>query len=158
MGEPITQKHLKKYLGWKMRVVRCKELIARAKSEECFPAMRENVGSQHQPGSGDQMERSVIRRMEIEEKLLPIIEENERNMAQIEQAINSLDDPYEQEVLTCRYLDGEWVEDEQRSSYDLMPWAAVAMCIHKNDDEKYVKSVTRAHGQALKSISEFTFE
>ena len=158
MGEPISKKHLKKYLGWKMRVDSNKERIARAEHEAMWPTMGTSDGSQHQPGPGDRMERAIIRRMALEDKLQPIIEADEYRMEQIDEAINSLDDPFEQEVLTLRYIDGEWDDEEQRSSYRPMKWESVAVSMYGDDEEKHVKAATRLHGQALVSISKFIFE
>lgn len=152
MGEPISQKHLKKYLGWKMRVDNNQERIARAKSEERFAPMRESDGSKHQPGAGDRMGNAILRRMELEQRLLPVINEDTRKMKQIELAINSLDDPFEQEVLTCRYIDGE------EGFYTMKSWSDVALQIYGDNDEKHIKAANRLHDRALQSISKFTFE
>ena len=155
MGEPITQEHLEKYIGWKMRVDSTGERIARAKSNETFPPMKGGDGSKHQPGSGDRMVRAIHRRMDIEARLLPIIEETLDEMEKIEQAIYSLEDPFEQEVLICRYLDGYFDEDGDYH-YKLMPWAQVAMKIYRGSEEKHLKATQRLHNRALLSISAFT--
>lgn len=156
MGEPITQEHLEKYIGWKMRVDSNRERIARAKSNETFPPMKEGDGSKHQPGAGDRMVRAIHQRMDIEARLLPIIEETLDKMERIEQAVYSLEDPFEQEVLTYRYLDG-YFDDEGYYHYKLMPWAQVAIKIYRGDDEKHLKYIQRLHDKALEHIGAFTF-
>ena len=152
MGEPITQEHLEKYIGWKMRVDSNQERIARAKSNETFPPMKEGDGSKHQPGAGDRMVSAILQRMDIEARLLPIIEETLDKMERIEQAVYSLEDPFEQEVLTYRYLDG-YIDEDGDYHYKLMPWADVAVKIYGGDEEKHLKATYRLHDRAIESLS-----
>lgn len=158
MGEPITQKHLLNYLGWKMQVHNDKERLARAEHEAMWPVAGESSGSQHQPGKGDRMERAVIRKVELDEDLLPRIKENERKMGQIIRAINALDSPLEQEVLRLTYIDGAWNDDLQRYTYEQATQAEVARKMRGNDDEADTLWVKRLHKQALRSIGKFMLE
>lgn len=144
MGEAITKEHLKKYKGWKVRVALDLGRIAEAKSAAEFRPMRESDGSKHNPSASDGM-GGAIRWMELKDRLLPAIEENQRKMEQIERAIDRLDDPMEQSVLIARYIAGEGSEPT--------PWAAVAMKIYRRDDENAVQNATRLHGRALVSIA-----
>lgn len=157
MGEPITQEYLSKYLGWKMRVDSNLERIARAKSAELFPGMRESDGSKRNPGASDRMANAIDRRMNLEEKLLPVINDDLAKMERIEKAINSLDDPMEQDVLTYRFIDG-YYDEEGNYIYDLMPWDEVAMRIYKGNDEKHLQAVYRLRKRALDSIREVELE
>ena len=158
MGEPITQQHLLKYLGWKMCVDNDKERIARAEHEAMWPTAGESSGSQHQPGKGDRMERAIIRKVGLDEDLLPRIRDTEGKMKQITRAINAMDDPFEQEVLRLTYIDGAWSEELQRYTYEPATQAEVALKMRGNDDEADTQWVKRLHQKALRSISKFMFE
>ena len=148
--ETITQEHLKKYKGWEMRVASDRERIARAKSEELFPGMKESDGSKHQAGASDRMANAVIRRLDIEEKLLPRIVATIEKMEAVEAAVAALDDPMEEEVLTLRYIIGDgsrW-----------MKWPEVAKRIYRDDDERHLQAVYRLHGRALQSLRKVSVE
>lgn len=153
MGEPITQKHLEQYLDWKMCVELDKERLARAEHEAMWPTAGESSGSQHQPGKGDRMERAVIRKVELDDEVLPRIRDNERKMKQIRQAINALDDLLEQEVLRLTYIDGGWDEDLKQYTYKPAKRVEVGLKMHRNED--WAKKV---HKQAIQSIGRFIFE
>lgn len=153
MGEPITQKHLLRYLGWKMCVDNDRERLARAEHEAKWPTVGESSGSQHLPGTGDRMERAVIRKMELEEELLERICANEGRMEQVNRAVNGLDDPLEQEVLRLTYIDGAWDEELQRYTYRPATRAEVALKMRRN--EEWAKQL---HRQAIQSIGQFMFE
>lgn len=148
MSEPITKEHLKNYKSWRIRVDMDTEELARAESVSYFKPMRESDGSQHQPGGSDGM-GAAIRKMELEERLLPIIEEHKRKMRRIEDAIDRLDNPMEQNVLLAKYIVGD--------PYEVTTWAEVAMKIYRKDDENAVQNATRLHGRALKSIAKEKF-
>lgn len=156
MGEPITQEHLEKYLGWKMSVDSNTERITRAKSGETFPERKEGDGSKHQPGSGDRMVNAIMRRMDIESRLLPVIEETLDKMERIERAIYRLEDPFEQEVLMRRYIDG-YVDEDGFYHYKKMKWADVAAILYGNDDESHKKAAQRLHDEAIEHIGAFEF-
>lgn len=147
MGETITRESLRKYKGWKMRVESDKEQIARARSAELFPAMRESDGSQHQTGTGDRMVNAANRRMELEEKLGPRIRATEKKIQAVDAVVESIDDPLEQEVLNLRYLFDD-------GSVRLMKWKEVARRIYGDDEEKYLKAAQRLHDEAIVSFDE----
>lgn len=144
MGEPMTKERLENYPKLKTEVERLCERIARMKSSEKFRSMTEGDGSQHQPGKGDQLERAILRRMEYEEKMEPIISTSRREMEAIERAINSLADPMERDVLRARYTEGE--------HYKPLPWRDVALSLYHNDEEKHLQAAFRLHNKALRSI------
>lgn len=158
VGEPITQEHLLKYLGWKMCVHNDKERLARAEHEAMWPTAGESSGSQHQPGRGDRMERAVIRKVELDEDLLPRIRGNEHRMGQITRAIDALDDPFEQEVLRLIYIDGAWDEELQQYTYEQATQSEVARKMRGKDDEASAAWVKRLHQRALQSIGRLLFE
>lgn len=158
MGEPITQKHLLWYLGWKMQRDNDQERLTRAEHEARWPTAGESSGSQHQPGKGDRMERAVIHKMELEDELLQRIRETEDKMEQITRAISALADPFEQEVLRLTYIDGAWNEDLQRYTYEQATQSEVARKMRGDDDVADTAWVKRLHRQALRSIGRFIFE
>lgn len=92
------------------------------------------------------MERAIIRRMEYEERVMPQIEEAQKEMEEIEAAIDGVPDPMEREVLRLRYIDGE--------NCRLMPWKDVASQLFGDNDERHLLAAYRLHGRALVSISE----
>lgn len=147
MGGPMTEQRLSKYISLKLEVEHQLERIARMKSEETFPVMKEPSESQHQPGAGDRMERAILRRMEYEEKVAPLIQANEDEMNAIEDAIAGLDDPMEREVLRLRYIDGC---EEVKSRHQL--WKDVAVRLYGDDDEKWMQAAYRLHRRALRNI------
>ena len=145
MGEPMTKQRLTNYIFLKMEVEHQLERIARMRNEEKFPAMRESDGSQHTPGTGDRMERAIIRRMEYEDEVADQLNESIAEMRKIERAVNSLANIQEREVLRLRYLDG--------SGCRHMSWPEVAMAMYRDNDEKHKQAVYRIHGRALKNIT-----
>lgn len=140
----MNKEQLRKYVSLKMEVENQLERIARARSEERFPSMRENIGSQRPLGGSDRMGAAIIRRMDLEEKLTPIISAKLDEMERIERAINFLDDPMEREILRIRYIDGH--------SFRLTPWRDVALKVYGDDDEAQLSAVHRLHGRALQHL------
>lgn len=138
------KKYLGEYAGLKKEVEKSLDRIARAKSNTQIPAMRESDGSQHQSGSGDRFEKSVIRFMDAKERLYPVIEEKVAHMRRIEAAIEEMRDPFEREVLRLRYLDADYGR--------LVPWKDVAMSLYGDDDENQKQATYRLHGRALQSL------
>lgn len=103
---PMTKERLLRYRSLRMENENQLERLARMKSGELFPAIREGEGAQHTGTAGDRLTDAVIRRMEYEERIRPLIEANLREMGEIEAAIGRIQDPMEREVLRLRYLDG----------------------------------------------------
>ena len=74
IAQPMTKERLMRYRSLRMENENQLERLARMKSGEQFPAMREGDGSQH-AGAGDRLTGAVLRRMEYEqarEKLLTL--------------------------------------------------------------------------------------
>ena len=139
--EPMTQDRLCRYIGLKIQSENYTERLARMKSRELFPPMRENDGSQRQPGGGDRMGGAIAHRMEVEDVLADKIDANRLEMRKIEAAINSLE-PMEAEVLWARYIDDN---DGKRRT-----WEDIAESIYKDADK--VRTVTRIHDRAIENI------
>ena len=142
--QPMTQQRLAAYVSLRLENENRLERLARLKNEAEIPAARQGNESQHTPGTGDRMERAIIRAMEYEDKVRPLIDKNRLEMETIEAAINGLPDPMEREVLRLRYLDGE--------NYRLTPWREIASLIYGADGEAQIRAVFRLHGSALKNI------
>lgn len=147
------KKYLMKYAGLKTKVQNQTERIIRARNNTLIPAMRQSDGSQRQPGGTDRLGSVLTRALDLEERLLPSIEESTAQMREIEEAVDGLEDSFESEVLRLRYLDCCFIDDdgiEHRCS--LVPWKHVAMNLYGDDDEKYLQATYRLHGRALQSI------
>ena len=145
MGEPMTKQRLMQYIFLKMEVENQLERIARMRNEEKFPAMRESDGSQHTSGTGDRMERAIIRRMEYEDKVADQLNAAMAEMRKIEKAVDSLSNIQEREVLRLRYIDG--------SGCRHTPWADIAVAMYRDNDEPQKQAVYRIHGRALQNIA-----
>lgn len=143
--DKMTKERLASYISLKMEVDNQLERLTRMRNEEKIPAMRESDGSQHSPGTGDRMERAIIRRMEYEDRVIPQIEAALAEMETIEQAIYAVADPMEREVLRLRYMEGNYIRH--------MPWHDVALKLFGDDDKRHMVATYRLHTQALHSIT-----
>ena len=144
IAQPMTKERLLRYRSLRMENENQLERLARMKSGELFPAIREGEGAQH-AGAGDRLTGAVFRRMEYEERIRPLIEANLREMGEIEAAIGRIQDPMEREVLRLRYIDG--------ACWKPMPWGEVALRIYGDNDERCLMATYRLHSRALASIN-----
>ena len=101
-------------------------------------------GTKPTGGMGDRQERSILRRMEYEERHGAEIEAKRAELRFIEDSINSVDDPMERMVLRIRYTGSENAKP--------MPWRSVAVAIYKDDSDAKMLAIYRLHGRALKSL------
>lgn len=143
--DKMTKERLASYISLKMEVDNQLERLTRMRNEEKIPAMRESDGSQHSPGTGDRMERAIIRRMEYEDRVIPQIEAALAEMETIEQAIYAVADPMEREVLRLRYMEGNYIRH--------LPWRDVALKLFGDDDKRHMVATYRLHTQALHNIT-----
>ena len=143
--EHMTKSRLAAYVSLRTENENRLERLTRLKNEAEIPATRQGDESQHTPGGNSRMERAIIRAMEYEESIRPLIEANRREMAAIEASIAALPDPLEREILRLRYVDGD--------GYRAMPWKDVALKLFGDDDERHILAAYRLHGRALVSIS-----
>ena len=79
-----------------------------------------------------------------EARLIQRIQEGERKLDRIEEAIDRIPDPMQRVVLHHRYIDCEF--------YQLPTWPEVAVRIYGDNDEKHLQKVSRLHGRALQSF------
>ena len=140
----MTKQRLASYVSLRMENENRLERLTRLRNEAEIPAIRQGDGSKYSPSAGERMERAIIRAMEYEEQIKPLIEANRREMEIIEAAIDALCDPMEREVLRLRYIDGEGCR--------LMPWKDVAVCLFGSDDDRHLLATYRLHGKALQSL------
>lgn len=141
----MTKQWLATYVSLRMENENRLERLARLKNETEIPAIRQGDGSQHSPCTGGRMERAIIRVMEYEEQIKPLIEENRRTMRAIEARIDALPDPMEREVLRLRYIDGD-------GGCRHMPWKDVALAVFGDNDDRHLLAIYRLHGRAIQNI------
>ena len=71
--QPMTKERLMRYRSLRMENENQLERLARLKNSEKIPAPKVSDGSQHTGGASDRMANAVIRRMEYEERIRPLI-------------------------------------------------------------------------------------
>ena len=141
---PMTKERLARYISLRRENENQLERLARMRNEEKIPAIKESDGSQHTAGGSDRMANAIIRRMEYEDRVMPQIEENLKEMEYIEATINRLPDPMEREVLRLRYIDG--------STWRHLPWGEVALRLYGDNDEKQLLATYRLHKRAIENL------
>ena len=140
-----TQKErLSQYLSLRTEIEIRLERLERLKNEELLPGRRDDDGAQHTAPAGDRLERAIIRRMEYEARVLPEIEQRRREMKEIEEAINRLDDPMERLVLQLRYTESETCRP--------IAWREISRRIFGGDSHSCLLATYRLHGRALDNI------
>ena len=138
------KKRLSQYSAIRVELDILEERLEQLKSEETLPAMRPGTGSKPTGGTGDRQERSIIRRMEYEERHGAEIDAKRAELRFIESSITAVADPMERMVLRIRYTESETAKP--------MPWRAVAMAIYKDDSDSKMLAIYRLHGRALNSL------
>lgn len=140
------KKRLSQYSAIRVELDNLEDRLERLKSEETLPAMRPSNGSKPTGGTGDRQERSIIRRMEYEERYMEEILAKRNELRDIECLINDVPDPMERMVLRIRYTDSETAKPT--------PWRAVARAIYKDDSDSKMLAIYRLHGRALNSLQD----
>lgn len=145
MGEPITKERLKNYKSLRRSVENQLLRLEELENDTQIPAMRESDGSKRPPAAnGSRMEKAIVRWMTYDDDISPDIAEKKAEMEAIRAAINQLTDAQEQEVLRCRYIDGD--------GYNPTKWRDVALKMYRDDDESKVKAAQRVHDRAIINI------
>ena len=96
--------------------------------------------------SSSRVEREVIRKTELEERLLNMYREEHRQREYIEALVERLEDPNQQTAIEMRYLDGT-------------PWAAVSAALYGDRldydelERRYIKATHKVHSAALLALS-----
>lgn len=144
------KKRLSQYSAIRVELDILEDRLERLKSEEVLPAMRQGSGSKPTGGIGDRMERSIIRRMEYEERHGQDIDAKRDELRYIEESIQAVADPMERMVLRIRYTESETTKP--------MPWRAVALAIYKDDSDSKMLAIYRLHSKALTSLQGIMYE
>lgn len=134
------------YCALKAETKHLLERLHRAKASTEFPVIEKQNGAGYTGPKKDRMEKAVIRKVELEERLQPMIESNCCRMAEIEDEIWCLQDPMEREVLRLRYMDSD--------GFRPVRWTDVAAELYGDDDEAKLRAVYRLHLRALKHLEE----
>lgn len=144
MAEPMDKNRLYRYVYLNMEYLNQLERLARLENDTLLPAMQEGDGSQRSILKSSRMEKAAIRKMEAEKRINAKIDEVLDEMTRIEDAVDSLTDPMQKEVLRLRYIDGERCKH--------MRWNDISTAIYGDDEDKNLRAVYRIHGQALKEL------
>lgn len=139
-----AKEYLRKYAALKMEARNNEERILLAFNETQIPAMKQGDGSQRTAGAGDRQEKAAIRYIEIKDRLQPQVDANKAEMRKIEDAINSLEDGLQREVLRQRYIDAD--------TWKPVPWRIVSTKMYGDDEGKNVQHVQRVHREAISII------
>lgn len=144
MAEVMDKNRLYRYVSLEMEYQSQLERLERLENDTLLPAMQEGDGSQRSILKSSRMEKAAIRKMEAEKRINAKIDSIIDEMAKIEDAVDSLKDPLQREVLRLRYIDGE--------GYRHTRWCDISCAIYGDDEERNLRQVYRIHGQALKEL------
>ena len=100
-----------------------------------YPGAQALTGMPAAHSEDNAMERVLIQKASLLESYRQTVDQLERKMREVEEAIASLDSP-EREIIRCRYI-------------DCMPWEKV--CVKTNYSWR---SVHRIHARALRKLEE----
>lgn len=148
MSEPVTKERLSKYIFLETEYYNQLDRLERLENDTQLPAMKEGDGSQRSLLKTSRMENAAIRKMEQEKKIRARLAELETELAEIQDAVDSLIDPMHREVLRLRYIDCETLR--------LTRWDDVALKIYGSDEEKYLMALWRIHNAALEVLEKET--
>lgn len=144
----MDRKELENYIGLRLETEHQIERIARMKSAEVLPALRQGDGSQHTGGDGQRMAKAVEARIVYEEQLRPQIEANKRRLAAVEAAVAVMPNALEREVLRLRYMDSRYCRP--------LKWREVAIALYGDDDQKFLDAVFRIHRTAIQNFEKIS--
>lgn len=150
MGETVWKNRLYQYVYLQMEYYNQLDRLARLENDTQLPAMQDGDGSQRSLLKSSRMESASVRKMDREKKIHDRIKEITAEMDEIEDAVDSLSDPLQKEVLRLRYLDGDRCRH--------MKWDDVARQIYGSDEERHKMSIYRIHGHALIALEKLKGE
>ena len=138
---------LESYQRYQKRIDNTEERLAFLESTLGAPSSSNLSGmpSGSRDGSSKQ-ERDVLKKLELEEKLQDMYEEENRQREEIESLIEQMDEPDEQTVIEMRYLDGA-------------NWWTISAALHgklpdyDEHEERYLKRTFKIHGRALQTLA-----
>lgn len=100
-------------------------------------------------GGGDgtsKVERQVVKRMELEDKIRRMVEDEQKQRAELEDLIDCMKNPDEQAVIEMRY-------------FDRAKWWPICEALYSMEDDyeenadKYLKRTFKLHGSALQALA-----
>lgn len=141
----MTKTRLMSYVYLKMEYNNQIERLIKLENSAQLPAMGESDGSQRSILKTSRVENAVVRLVSQGEKIKQRIDEIYTELMEIEDAIDSLSDPMQKEVLRLRYIDCENCRHTK--------WNDVAVKIYGCDSDKHKMAVWRIHGHALQELS-----
>ena len=145
MNETAWKNKLSQYVYMQKEYYNQLDRLQQLQNDAELPAMQEGDGSQRSLLKTSRMENATIRKIEQEKKINARLKELDREMSEIEDAIDALTDPMQREVLRLRYIDCEDLR--------LTRWNDVAMKIYGSDEEKYIMAIWRTHKHALQALA-----
>lgn len=145
MNETAWKNKLSQYAFMQKEYYNQLDRLQQLQNDAELPAMQDGDGSQRSLLKTSRMENATIRKIEQEKKINARLKELDREMAEIEDAIDTLTDPLQREVLRIRYTDCEDLR--------LTRWNDVAMKIYDSDEEKYIMAIWRTHKHALQALA-----
>lgn len=107
-----------------------------------------NLSGMPSGGRGDssKVEREVIRKAELEDRIRTLYAEENRHREEIEDLIDRLERPEQQTAIEMRYIDGA-------------RWDAVSAALYSDEadyeqrEQKYLKRTFKVHGAALLALA-----
>lgn len=149
MSRPIDKERLRRYS--KLRVSIENQTMRLMEMEAALTSSSSGIGDgmPHSSFAVDRMAIQVCRKLELEEIIKSNLLKEKQEAKEIEQAIQLLTEPMEQEVLRLKYLDD-------------MTWPKVAEKLfgkledYVDKSESYLRRTHRLHGTALVSIGKAT--
>lgn len=142
----LTRERLRNYIPLQLEVYDQLERIARMKSAEQIPPMKESTGGGYTPGTGDNLERAILNRLAYQDKIVPEVNAILDKLDATRAAIGSLPDPMDRMILRLRYID---MEDCKQ-----LGWKEIAIRIYGDDEERHVRAAQRLHDKAVAEIPE----
>lgn len=138
---------LESYQRYQKRIDNTEERLAFLESTLGAPSSSNLSGmpSGSRDGSS-KAERDVLKKLELEEKLQDMYEEENRQREEIEGLIEQMDEPDEQTVIEMRYLDGA-------------NWWTISAALHgklpdyDEHEERHLKRTFKIHGRALQTLA-----
>lgn len=146
----ITEKRLLNYLGLRVENERREEVLTRLVSRAAFAPAVASDGSQHSGVNKDKLENAVLRYADEADEIRALIIGNNREMREIREAINSLADPMERELLRLRYIDAVGAD----TGFSRMTWPEIAEKIYGGREERHMAAVYRLRVRALQNIKQ----
>lgn len=143
----LTMERLRDYIPLQLEVYDQLDRIARMKSAEQIPPMKESTGASFTAGAGDTLERAILNRLAYQDKIAPVVNAQLDLLDATRAAIDSLPDPMDRMILRLRYID---MKDCKQ-----LGWKEISIRIYGDDEERHVRSAQRLHDKAVAEIPEY---